>query len=60
MKNHGTRCHPASSRTACLAKDPKDRPESALALRALLHGCTDHGMWSQADATAWWKSYRQL
>jgi len=38
----------------CLAKDPDARPASAVELRELLGPCD----WSEADAAAWWRSYR--
>ncbi|MHC4407566.1 MAG: serine/threonine-protein kinase [Planctomycetota bacterium] len=38
----------------CLAKSPEQRPASAVELRDLL-GPSD---WTEADAAAWWQSYR--
>jgi serine/threonine-protein kinase len=39
---------------ACLAKDRAERPKSASALRELVLACEDVGVWSDADARAWW------
>ncbi len=39
---------------ACLAKDPADRPQSALALELRLSECTDAGSWSRGQAETWW------
>ncbi len=42
----------------CLAKDPADRPESALALRELLDAAQEEvGAWSVAQARAWWEEH---
>lgn len=41
---------------ACLAKDPAERPESAIALAEMLHAC-DLDRWSQEDARLWWHEY---
>ncbi len=41
---------------ACLAKDPKDRPESAEALAAQLLAC-DVPRWTQDQARAWWAEH---
>jgi serine/threonine-protein kinase len=38
----------------CMAKNPEERPASAAELRDLL-GPSD---WTEADAAAWWRSYR--
>ncbi len=43
---------------ACLEKDPKARPASADALRALLASCVDSDTWSKEDARAWWSDAR--
>jgi serine/threonine-protein kinase len=39
---------------ACLAKNPKDRPQYAAELRTMLDVCTDVTQWSQADSDRWW------
>ncbi len=41
----------------CLAKDPADRPRSAVALRESLLACEEAGLWTQQDAADWWGSY---
>lgn len=38
----------------CLAKSPRDRPQSALLLRAALLDCLDARSWSMRDAEGWW------
>ncbi len=38
----------------CLAKDPGDRPESALVLEERLAATSSAGLWSRADAERWW------
>jgi hypothetical protein len=38
----------------CLAKEPDDRFASAELLRAHLEDCTLAGVWTAADARAWW------
>jgi serine/threonine-protein kinase len=43
---------------ACLAKDPADRPASALALRERLGACASAGRWSNARASQWWALHR--
>jgi eukaryotic-like serine/threonine-protein kinase len=43
---------------ACLAKDPKDRPQSTAELRTMLDACTDVPHWSQDDANRWWALHR--
>ena len=43
----------------CLAKEPSDRPPSALALDELLQGCVAAAEWSADDARAWWRAHRQ-
>jgi len=45
---------------ACLAKDPADRPESALDLRAMLGKCGDAGQWTEKRARAWWSEHGEL
>lgn len=42
----------------CLAKHPRDRFESAEALRLALEACTDAGRWSARDAEAFWDEER--
>ncbi|HYO95559.1 MAG TPA: serine/threonine-protein kinase [Polyangiaceae bacterium] len=39
---------------ACLAKDPKHRPQSARALRDELELCRDATGWSETNAELWW------
>jgi serine/threonine-protein kinase len=41
----------------CLAKDPGQRPTSALVFRKSLLECRDAGHWNQDDAADWWKSW---
>jgi hypothetical protein len=41
----------------CLAKDPGQRPTSALVLRKHLHECADAGDWTPEQAAAWWKGW---
>ena len=41
----------------CLAKDRAERPKSASVLRELLLACEDVGVWSDADARAWWREH---
>lgn len=43
----------------CLAKDPKDRPPSAAELRERLACLEAFGSWTDKDARAWWKDYRE-
>jgi serine/threonine protein kinase len=38
----------------CVSKAPRDRPESALALRSALLDCLDATSWGPRDAEAWW------
>jgi serine/threonine-protein kinase len=38
----------------CLAKDPADRPDSARVLEARLAATSAAGLWTAADAEAWW------
>ncbi|MFO0693751.1 MAG: serine/threonine-protein kinase [Polyangiales bacterium] len=42
----------------CLAKDPRDRFESADSLRRALEACVDAGRWSARDAEAFWSEER--
>jgi serine/threonine-protein kinase len=41
----------------CLAKDRRDRPASASAVRELLLSCDDVGIWTERDARAWWAAH---
>lgn len=41
---------------ACLAKNPKDRPQTARSLRERLMACACPVPWGAAQADAWWKS----
>jgi len=41
----------------CLAKDPGQRPTSALVLRKELLACRDAGYWDQEAASGWWKGW---
>jgi serine/threonine-protein kinase len=43
---------------SCLQKDPKDRPQSADALAALLDRCRFGESWTQKRARHWWDAYR--
>jgi serine/threonine protein kinase len=38
----------------CLSKSPRERPESALALRASLLDCLDAASWGAREAEGWW------
>ncbi|HEY1598365.1 MAG TPA: serine/threonine protein kinase [Pirellulales bacterium] len=40
---------------ACLAKDPKDRPQTALDILHALDEIPGLGTWTEADARTWWK-----
>jgi len=42
----------------CLAKDPRQRPDSAATLREQLGQCADAGAWTETDAADWWTGYR--
>ena len=44
---------------ACLAKDPKDRPQSAQDLAARLASCGCADEWDDVAARAWWQTNRQ-
>jgi len=39
---------------ACLAKDPRERPQSARELARALSRCGSAGSWSESQADAWW------
>jgi eukaryotic-like serine/threonine-protein kinase len=39
---------------ACLAKQPSDRPPSAVELAKSLRQCADAGAWSESQARLWW------
>jgi eukaryotic-like serine/threonine-protein kinase len=41
----------------CLAKDPNERPASALEVLQALDAMTDIGSWSRADAERWWREH---
>ncbi len=43
----------------CLAKSPADRPASAVELDERLSRCSTAGSWTQSDAQAWWRTFRQ-
>jgi len=42
---------------ACLEKDPSRRPQDALVLSEELAACKDAREWSNAHATAWWRTH---
>jgi len=44
---------------ACLAKDPEQRPQSAVELRRRVEACAVEA-WDDARARAWWREYRPL
>jgi hypothetical protein len=44
----------------CLAKNPRERPESAEALAVRLRACVDAAKWSEAEAKRWWAAPRVL
>ena len=39
----------------CLAKEPRQRPESAAELSELLRACPGVAPWTETDAAAWWQ-----
>jgi serine/threonine-protein kinase len=39
---------------SCLAKDPSDRPRSAIELRASLGEMLEGEPWSESEAMSWW------
>jgi serine/threonine-protein kinase len=41
----------------CLAKDPDDRPQSAIELRRALAACDGLGPWRQSQAQQWWREH---
>ena len=43
---------------SCLAKDPKDRPQTAEQLQGQLEQCEEGKTWSQQQAKDWWLTYR--
>ena len=40
-----------------LAKNPEERPGSALVLEEALAACADSGSWTRQDAEAWWEEH---
>ena len=42
---------------SCLAKNPKDRPQSAAELERALSECQAADHWSQKKAEEWWKEF---
>jgi serine/threonine protein kinase len=40
---------------SCLEKDPDKRPQDAVQLRRMLHGCRTCESWSSARARDWWQ-----
>ena len=44
----------------CLAKDPSDRPQSALELEQRLGECAGIPAWSSEDARDWWSAHGEL
>ena len=43
----------------CLAKDPSERPESAVELRELLEACKEEvGEWTTTQGREWWEQHR--
>jgi hypothetical protein len=43
----------------CLAKNPKDRPAGTLALQEELAKCQPLTPWTEADAKAWWATFKK-
>jgi serine/threonine-protein kinase len=44
----------------CLAKDPTDRPQSALELERRLSECSSIPPWTSEDARRWWAAHGEL
>lgn len=44
----------------CLAKDPSDRPGSALEVQQRLRACADLGVWDRDRARQWWRRHEGL
>ena len=44
----------------CLAKDPSDRPQSALELERRLSECASILPWTSEDARRWWAAHGEL
>lgn len=42
----------------CLAKDPSERFQSAIALAEALAECSVAGQWTHGDAARWWQTHR--
>jgi serine/threonine-protein kinase len=42
---------------ACLAKNPRDRPQNAQELFSLAQGCMSRGTWDQPAARRWWERH---
>ncbi len=43
----------------CLAKEPDERPATALIVREALLACADAGAWSAGDAARWWGEHAE-